>query len=382
MEGVFAAIDRFFIDIIGTIVPGGFFILGIWIIMGQPFLFGSMAIFPVQDISGWILLIVLAYVAGHAISSIGKGLTGYIIEPIFGKFPLGKRKINFVKSGDDLREQIQKRADFYTFVEQIEKKFPRLRSIPGEDKNFGFWRNIALSTSKDNSLVYRFVFISLLNLGIATDLILLAILWLLLWFLSKHGFIQNIEPMNWLVWSFMIFAALPFLERYYQFHRRSLQIPFSMALVALREEDSNQKEGSSSELKFISTTAKVYLAGGFRSGWQRRVKESLPDFKYLDPRQHDLSDPTQYTLWDLEAIRQCDIVFAILEADNPGGYALSLELGYAKALNKIIVFVDERSNNEESEDPHFAMLRTSSTKVFDSLDEGILFMKSLETVYD
>jgi hypothetical protein len=286
--------------------------------MGQPFLFGSMAIFPVQDISGWILLIVLAYVAGHAISSIGKGLTGYIIEPIFGKFPLGKRKINFVKSGDDLREQIQKRADFYTFVEQIEKKFPRLRSIPGEDKNFGFWRNIALSTSKDNSLVYRFVFISLLNLGIATDLILLAILWLLLWFLSKHGFIQNIEPMNWLVWSFMIFAALPFLERYYQFHRRSLQIPFSMALVALREEDSNQKEGSSSELKFISTTAKVYLAGGFRSGWQRRVKESLPDFKYLDPRQHDLSDPTQYTLWDLEAIRQCDIVFAILEADNPG----------------------------------------------------------------
>lgn len=40
MEGVFAALDRFFIDIVGTIIPGGIFILGIWVILDQPNLFG------------------------------------------------------------------------------------------------------------------------------------------------------------------------------------------------------------------------------------------------------------------------------------------------------------------------------------------------------
>jgi nucleoside 2-deoxyribosyltransferase len=305
-------------------------------------------------------------------------LTNYIIEPIFESLPLVK-SINFIRSETSLKKQIEKRADFYAFVKQVEKRFPEIRSLDSEYKDFRFWRSIALSLSKDNSLVYRFTFISLLNLGIAVDLILISTTWLLLWLFRDYSVIQNVKPVNYFVLSFMIVATLPFLERYYQFNRRSLQIPFSIALATLLEKNSNDNDFHKNEVNLASKTIRVYLAGGFYSNWQGQVKESLTGFNYLDPSEHNLSNPAEYTAWDLEAIRQCDIVFAFLEANNPGGYALSLELGYAKALNKIIIFVDEKTASLKK--PYFDMLRAASTEVFNSLDEGIRFMESLKTIY-
>lgn len=376
MEAIFSAVDRFFTDIIGTIIPGLFLIFGIWILSSQSTSLSSIVI-P-SDISIWIFLVIVSYTTGHAISSIGNGLVNFIIEPILENLSLVKN-INFIRSEARLRKQIEKRADFYTFVKQVEKRFPEIKNLDNEDKDFRFWRNIALSLSKDNSLVYRFTFISLLNLGIAVDLILISIAWLLLWLLRDYGVIQNVKPVNYFVLTFMIIATLPFLERYYQFNRRSLQIPFSIALVTLLEKDSNSRNSDENEVNIPSKTIRVYLAGGFYSNWQKQVKQNLPSFNYLDPSKHNLSDPAEYTAWDLEAIRQCDIVFAFLETNNPGGYALSLELGYAKALNKIIIFVDEKSASLK--EPYLAMLRAASTEVFNSLDEGIRFMRSLKTIY-
>ena len=63
----------------------------------------------------------------------------------------------------------------------------------------------------------------------------------------------------------------------------------------------------------------VYLAGGFHSGWQDRLKEGVQQFIYLDPRTHALKDNVQYTLWDTEAIRHSDLIFAYLESTNPAG---------------------------------------------------------------
>lgn len=387
MEGVFAALDRFFIDIVGTIIPGSIFILGIWVILDQPNLFGSTQLFPISDVSGWILLIAISYIAGHAVSSVGKGLTSFIIEPFFQKLfktcPIFSTYFNFIKSGKELREQIECRADFSGFVSKISKKFSSLDDFSESEKGFGFWRNLALSTSADNSLVYRFVFISLLNLGIATDLILIALLWALLTALQKIGLVSSVQVMNWVIWITLLFLSLPFLERYYQFHRRSLQIPFSMAFIALsneaEKEDSLAEFGKQTGTLTGKTT--VYLAGGFCSDWQDRVKLAVPEFEYIDPRQHNLSDPAEYTLWDLEGVAQSHIVFAYLENANPGGYALALELGYAKALNKVVIFIDEWASLEHEQAKYIDMLRAASTKVFSSLEEGINFLETLSKLY-
>ncbi|WP_119313839.1 nucleoside 2-deoxyribosyltransferase domain-containing protein [Calidithermus terrae] len=122
----------------------------------------------------------------------------------------------------------------------------------------------------------------------------------------------------------------------------------------------------------------VYLAGGFHSGWQDRVIQQAPHFSYIDPRKHNLTESSEYTAWDLFAIRLCDIFFAYLEFSNPAGYALSLELGYAKALGKLIILVDEKTPMVRSGDVrYFAMLRHAADITFDSFEKGLQFLETL-----
>jgi hypothetical protein len=125
----------------------------------------------------------------------------------------------------------------------------------------------------------------------------------------------------------------------------------------------------------------VYLAGGFHSGWQQRVAIAVPDVHYKDPSKHGLSDPVQYTEWDLQAIRQSDVVFAYLEASNPAGFALSLEVGYAKALGKTVIFVDERSPTDAQVQRQLQMVRTAADAVFDSFAEGVAYLQKVAATH-
>lgn len=113
----------------------------------------------------------------------------------------------------------------------------------------------------------------------------------------------------------------------------------------------------------------IYLAGGFRSGWQALVMAKLKDFDFLDPSAHNIQDPKAYTEWDLDAIRRCDVVLGNMEAENPGGYSLALEIGFAKALGKNILLVDQ--NEPFLRSKYFEMVRQSSDVVFHDLDSAI-----------
>ncbi|GHC42504.1 hypothetical protein GCM10010096_11650 [Alcaligenes pakistanensis] len=122
---------------------------------------------------------------------------------------------------------------------------------------------------------------------------------------------------------------------------------------------------------------KIYLAGGFRSHWQAETALQLAtSYELLDPSTHGIQNPAEYTRWDLDAIRQADIVLANMEASNPGGYALALEVGFAKALGKRIFMVDQ------IEDPsvkrYFEMVRQCSDLVFPTLSEALGYLVSLE----
>ena len=127
-------------------------------------------------------------------------------------------------------------------------------------------------------------------------------------------------------------------------------------------------------------TLTVYLAGGFHSGWQDVIEQNVQSFCYLDPRGHSLQDQTQYTFWDLEAIRRSDLIFGYLEPTNPAGYSLAFELGYAKALGKRVILVDEKSAGDEHTQRYMGMVQASADVFFESFDEAVKFMQQLAKV--
>ena len=114
----------------------------------------------------------------------------------------------------------------------------------------------------------------------------------------------------------------------------------------------------------------VYCSGGMKSGWQDKLifNTKLINHIFFNPAKHGLDKPEQYTIWDLEKIKQCDIVFAYIELNNPSGIGLSLEIGYALALGKTVILVDEKH------DPKMEIVRQSVSIVFMSLEEGIEFL--------
>ncbi len=121
----------------------------------------------------------------------------------------------------------------------------------------------------------------------------------------------------------------------------------------------------------------VYLAGGFMSSWQDKVIELMPGAIIFDPREHKLDQPAEYTAWDLNAIDNSDLIIAYMEKGNPGGYALSLEIGYAKAQRKKIIIIDEHDDTQRRR--YFEMVREVSDMCIDSFP---YFISNFEEVVE
>jgi nucleoside 2-deoxyribosyltransferase len=64
-----------------------------------------------------------------------------------------------------------------------------------------------------------------------------------------------------------------------------------------------------------------------------------------------------------------------MEADNPAGYSLALELGYAHALGKHIVLVEEHPNEERYR--YFSMVREVANETFATLEQAVDHISSL-----
>ena len=121
---------------------------------------------------------------------------------------------------------------------------------------------------------------------------------------------------------------------------------------------------------------RIYLAGGFRGEWHEYIIGKLGDnFTFFDPKNHSLESVKMYTAWDLYHVDKCDILFGYMAADNPSGYGLALEIGYAKAKNKLIILVDERSKNDIEFSKYFSICHESSNVIFENLDDAIEYLK-------
>lgn len=122
---------------------------------------------------------------------------------------------------------------------------------------------------------------------------------------------------------------------------------------------------------------KIYLAGGMKSGWQDEVFEKAPEhWEIFDPRSHGLENPYNYTQWDLAKIKISNAVLAEMGSDNPSGFGMSLEVGYAHALDKPIVFLDRMLVDWRSR--YFDMHRIIASDVVSDIDAAIMYLRGIE----
>lgn len=112
----------------------------------------------------------------------------------------------------------------------------------------------------------------------------------------------------------------------------------------------------------------IYLAGGMRDGWRDLFFEAFPEHEFFDPSNHGLGGEKEYTAWDLAHIRKAQTVIAYMSADNPSGYGLCLEVGYAHALGKHIIFCGTAGAERNK---YFGMVRAIAHENYDCIGDAI-----------
>jgi hypothetical protein len=244
-------VEKFFLDLIGTLIPG----CALMLLLRYFFANEQQPEFKITkylpDIPPWVAQIGFAYVLGHGMVSIGefvfvRSFDGFLcaarkwklIEKIFGKNLLPAETLN-----NTIREDIF----FKAFVETSHRRVAALPEKKDDSVRVSEWRNLAISFAPNQRQnVFRFTFLSLLNLGVFTALVLSAIGILLVWvdrnaLLSKSLLPANIPVHSLWTVPILVIAAFPFLERRYYFYRISIEAPFGMALAEMSQEKVEDK---------------------------------------------------------------------------------------------------------------------------------------------
>ncbi len=130
---------------------------------------------------------------------------------------------------------------------------------------------------------------------------------------------------------------------------------------------------------------RVYLAGGYKSGWQDKLKDALKEynFKWFDPKVKERPKSgsavpmslEEYGTWDLHHIRQSDIVFAYAERTNPSCIGLAVEIGYAYGIGKTVILVLE-SGHQTIEDRYLLFLSKAASITFSDFGTAMNYLLS------
>jgi hypothetical protein len=369
-------------------LPGAGLLLGLWLILGQPTQLGSLTFANGIDANFWVAYAAISYAIGHGVTSFGENMTTWgmlRIAPILRRISLVKLFVPPAVQNEEATYLEIYNSD--VFVSFVKKRGDEIKPISPDRPVVRYvrnYRNVAMTLADAHrDTVLRLTFLSLLNLGIATDIILVGVIWLTLEILRQLQVPVGVMRMQWWILPVLLLCAILFIERYYRLNASALRLPFSMAnaqlgqiepaqeSVGIRAKDNPRPEAIG------HYPIRVYLSGGFKSGWQDQILGQFPSLLFRDPRVHDLKDETRYTTWDLEAIQRSDWVLAYIEASNPGGYALAAEVGYAKALGKRIFFVEELAENDQERSRYFGMVRACADITFQSLDEAIAYISEL-----
>lgn len=134
---------------------------------------------------------------------------------------------------------------------------------------------------------------------------------------------------------------------------------------------------------YQATSKRVYLAGGMHRNWRDAITKPLSGiasyYQFIDPMTTNLKTPEQYTYWDLRSIEQCDILLGHMDVENPSGWGLNLEIGYAKALDKVIILViPDDFMQEDKRARYFGMAVSCADVVTKTFADAVNFLKAIE----
>ncbi len=246
---IVTALERFFLDIVGTCVPGGALLLGLRAVAGWSLRIGDLTVSRPNSAPGWVFFVAAAYVAGHLVTSLGEHWVLPRLETLASaksKWAKSQRKLSqwfgrrvptFLISNNELCERISGTFGYKMVVRTCSEAYSWSEPQLGSDyiSPVRRWRSVALTIAHEqNQTVYRFTFLALLNLGIATVLFLLALIWLGLWELDRFGYSSAVREMSVPGIVLMLLMVVPFLERRYAFYGMSMRVPFDMAVVKLK----------------------------------------------------------------------------------------------------------------------------------------------------
>ena len=175
---IIEAIERLFLDIIAYVIPGASLVLGMALLLSRSLLYRTGSYVEQNGYLIWFFIFG-AYVLGQALETFGELVTERIAAQISKLFSLLPQRLKWrftraLISHDELEESITKSDVFFAALKKLQMQDPSSLSI--SKQGLRVWRNIALSegSAEQKHLVYRFMFISILNLGMATVCFVLA----------------------------------------------------------------------------------------------------------------------------------------------------------------------------------------------------------------
>lgn len=123
----------------------------------------------------------------------------------------------------------------------------------------------------------------------------------------------------------------------------------------------------------------IYLAGDVNSLWREHVKAKLGVERCLDPTDHELHSARLYTHADLYLVRRSAIILAYYTSEHELALGTSAEVGYGKALDKLIVVVVSPATLDEHPELayHLDFICTLADVTLPTLDAAIEFIQRL-----
>jgi hypothetical protein len=258
-ESIVDALERFFLDIVGTVIPGGAALLAAPVLFGGSINIGPVSLTPSAATFNWLVFVLASYAAGHAVNSFGEKVVTKVLEHVVPK--LNKRMKGtrmkwlapeFIESEMALAEQISQSAPFKALQSQVKSRYGWEPATGTDVKRLTRdLRNVAMTIAKDDRpTVYRFRFLSLLNLGLATVLLLGVFLRVVTSMLHGVGLTVSGGGANWWLLSALVALSGFFLERRYMLYGTSQRVPFSMAMGQLllsSTEDVKKENGAAAK---------------------------------------------------------------------------------------------------------------------------------------
>ncbi|MFT2722393.1 hypothetical protein ACMT4L_20595 [Deinococcus sp. A31D244] len=218
LEKGITALEKFFLDVIGQVIPGGILIFGLLHLYNPSILPYYMLNIKISTAT-WLILLALMYSTGYVVSSLSK-VTIYfanLIRKLIKKKQIDENSIADLIIGEEVYKKVIVGFGFD----------PANRSRAVRDA-----RNAILSgvSFEDNYLIRRFTFIALFNVGIATSLSITLILSFIDYVLANFTNVDFglffFDPA--IMWG-MVVGIIAFCDRYFDFYVRSMRTPFSIA---------------------------------------------------------------------------------------------------------------------------------------------------------